>query len=196
MTENKNPPITAIDNTQDWADWQPVWTINTTKRRKRKSSPPLTPHDYQEQHSPTRPVRLKISSLRQQTVTRRRILDARLWDQLPSTQQEAALKINSGYYLMSKGRGFKISAPHLENTGGTAPGDETEHQMQLVQSYLNWAKSCQQKNISHAACIDILVFGKSCAAADKDRRKRKGWAKINLIEGLKLYCKMKGWPLD
>jgi|AntRauTorcE11897_2_1112592.scaffolds.fasta_scaffold00581_8 hypothetical protein len=194
MTDIRNQTNTPEDNRQEWADWHPVWTIHTTRGHKRKS--PVTAHDYQEQHSPTRPVRLKISSLRQQTTARRRILDARLWDQLRPQQQDAALKINSGYYLMSKGRGFKISAPHLENTGGTAPADETEHQIQTVQFYLDWAKRCQQKNISHAACIDILVFGKSCAAADKDRRKRKGWAKINLFEGLQLYCKMKGWPID
>lgn len=183
---------TSPQNPQDWTDWKPVWTIPSAQKRKIKK--PVTPHDYQEQHSPTQPLRLKISATRQSSPARRRILDARLWDGLSGPQQDAALKINAAYYLMSKGRGFKISAPHADRISGTGPRDESEYQMQMVQFYLDWAQQCQRHKISHAACIDILVFGKSCAAADKDRRLRKGWAKTNLIAGLDLYCKMKGWP--
>lgn len=62
-----------------------------------------------------------------------------------------------------------------------------------VSSYIEWAERCLREKISHAMAVDILAFGHSCRAVDRDRRLRAGTARRNLIEALALYCRLKGW---
>lgn len=166
----------------DWSDWQPVWTIKNKKRGQK----PVTPHDFQENHSPTRSIN---------RAARQRILDARLWNSLSPHGQEAAIRIDRACHLLNKGLGFRISAPHRERISGSRAPNIDDYQNHLTNIYLKWGQACHKDGLSHAACIDIIVFGKSCAAVDKDRRVRKGWARQNLSACLDLYCTLKGWPV-
>ena len=186
MPASRNTHISLNDT-----DWTPQWTGKKPAKNKRAL---LTPHDYQEQHSPTVPQRIKTGPDSNITKVRRRALDSRIWNSLNIPQQEAALKIQYGYEHMSKGRGFKISAPHIERNGGRAPYRENLSQTAAIEFYMRWAKSCIKNGLSHAACLDIIVFGKTCSAVDKDRQTRKGAAKQNLIACLNVYCQLKGWP--
>ncbi len=175
--------INAV-NLIDWTDWKPVWTIKPGKRKKQVA---VTPYDFQENHSPTR---------RASSNARQRILDARLWNKLSANQQDAAIRIERACHLLNKGLGFRISSPHRERISGNRPQNIDDYQNHLTNIYLKWAQECQKEQLSHAACIDILVFGKSCSAVDTARRIRKGWARQNLDDCLNLYCKLKGWPVE
>ena len=171
----------------NWTDWQPVWTVKNKKKQK-----PQTPHDFQENHSPSRREKLRHGS-RDIGAARRRTLDARLWNSLGPGQQEAAIRIEQACHLVSQGLGFRTSAPHLERISGGTAQNTSEYHDHLTRIYLEWARACQQQKFSHAAGLDILVFGKSCRTVDQARARRKGWARQNLDEILNLYCKMKGW---
>jgi len=54
-----------------WEDWKPHWTGKK-----------CTPQDIQERHSPTEQVSLRMTAERQQHISRRRIVDARLWESM------------------------------------------------------------------------------------------------------------------
>ncbi len=64
----------------------------------------------------------------------------------------------------------------------------------LINAYVEWAKRCAKAKVSHSMIIDILSFGFSCRALDRDRRLGKGSSRQNLMEGLSLYCELRGWP--
>lgn len=174
---NKNAQATG------WRAWKPVWT------GKRHG----TPHDCQENHSPTEPVYVQTTQNRKTQRSTRRILDARLWESLSLPQQDAALEIAAAAHLATKGVGFRTS-PYSMHRLGPSAGSETERQAALVSFYFSWARECKQARISHACALDILLFGKSCRQVDKERRLRNGSARLNLVEVLKLYCKLRGWP--
>lgn len=180
-TFNHDKLINSVDQI-NWADWTPVWTIKPKSKGHKK---PQTPHDFQEIHSPTKTY---------SKTTRQRIIDARLWNALSPTAQEAAIRIERACHLLNKGLGFRISAPHRERLSGTSRPQTDDFQNHLTDFYMKWARACQTEDISHAAALDILVFGKSCSAVDKARRIRKGWTRNNLDQALGLYCTLKGWP--
>ena len=178
----------------NWQNWEPHWTIKTHNiSNTTKGIPAQTPHDFQERHAPTKPITIEIENITQSP--RRRILDARLWNGLTTTQQHAALQIDYGFQLLSKGLGFRTSAPHLERLSGTRKIEQTNHQADLTRLYMSWGKLCMEYKTSHAACLDIIAYGKSCAEIDRARKTRKGWARKNLAQTLDLYCRLKGWPV-
>jgi len=194
----KNKKQTArVQNTTEttWDDWRPKWTIeNSQAKRKRKPKPAVTPHDFQESHSPTKTIKTKLSQKRHVDTNQRRITDARLWDAMSSSQQDAALQIEYGFRLISKGIGYRTSNPsHIPNS--KTHNNETEHQTEIISFYFDWSRECQKKGLSHSATIDVLAYGHSCRKIDKARRVRNGWARTNLLGCLSVYCKMKGWPV-
>lgn len=170
-----------------WEGWKPDWTRDTT-----------SPHARQERHSPTAPVKARTGS-EQQTIARkeaarRRISDARLWDRLTPAQQDAAREIAIAFESISRGLGY--AAVNLERLPG-AKGDASgalECAERLMHGYHEWTKRCAQARVSHSLVIDVVVFGFSCRALDRDGRARRGMARKNLGRGLDIYCRMKGWP--
>lgn len=185
---------TIDEKSKEFNGWAPEWTIK--KSSKKKKSPPQTPYDFQESHSKTESYKLRFSQSKEISYAQRRIVDARLWDQMSAHQQEAALKIDRAYHLLSKGLGYRTSAPHLERINASRGSDMNDFQASEITLYVEWANACTKEKLSHAAAIDILVFGKSCAKTDKDRKIRKGWAKTNLFHCLDEYCRLKGWPTN
>lgn len=169
----------------DWQEWQPVWTI-----RHGRNAKPTTPHDFQEKLAPSRPT--AKAKAHHPPPPRRRVLDARLWNTLTPHHQEAAQQIEHACHILSHGLGFRTSAPH--RVGGGTHKEMSDYQTTLSTYYMKWARLCQDKDVSHAACLDILTFGKSCRKVDQDRRVRKGWARKNLTDGLALYFHIRGWP--
>ena len=179
----------------EWAapEWSPV------------NRPPQTPHDHQERHSPSRVTTQtgKASSATSratpgatsgpETAPRRRIIDARLWAALSPAAQDAAIDIATACETMGRGLGFVISNwKRIPGTSG-APHNIAEIHARMINDYTRWARACHGENISHGAIIDILVMGASCRAVDAARRTRPGFAKRNLLLGLDLYCRLKGW---
>jgi len=181
-----------------WRDWRPEWPA-----RPRRKSPPSTAaqaaapqtadvHARQELLAPTTPVRLR-GAAGGEDVTRRRIVDARLWDAMSGAQQDAALQIAMAFETMGRGLGY-VSSDWQRIPGATGAGNAGAAHGRLVHGYVEWTKQCHREKISHAMIIDILVFGFSCRQQDSDRRLRRGSARKNLMDGLTLYCLLQGWP--
>jgi len=158
-----------------WADWRPS-----------------APHRQQEKHSPTEPVVVRLSASRETQTAQRRLVDARLWDAMTPQQQNAACIIAFAFETMGKGLGYvssnwqRIPGCHTASNAGEAHG-------RLIQDYILWSTACAKAKISHAMVIDVLCFGFSCRMIDRDRRQTAGTTRRNLMEGLDLYCKMRGW---
>lgn len=185
-TEAPTPASPVLVAQDPWEDWQPQW------QKKRKQ--PASVHDQQEKHSPTQAAALpgngrSAAYTSQKAAPQRRILDARLWDALTPAQQNAAQQIAHDYEIMSRGLGYSNSDWTRVRGSGNAGA---MHGM-AVSSYVEWAQQCLRDKISHAMAIDIIVFGHSCRAVDRDRRVRAGTARQNLVDALTLYCRLKGW---
>jgi hypothetical protein len=187
-----------------WADWKPQWQSlqrETKARRKGKNPAPAAagknsaavgPHDMQERHSPTETVTTRLDAARTEERHQRRIVDARLWDGMSAPQQSAALEIARAFETMGKGLGY-VTSDWTRIPGCRGPGHAAEIHSRLINAYVDWTKQCHREKISHSMVIDILVFGFTCRALDRDRRVRAGAARDNLLAGLSLYCQLRGW---
>lgn len=187
-----------------WADWQPQWQSRPKRRKNKtkteksqagKSVPEKSVHDQQETHSPSEAFSLRVTADRHEIRCQRRIVDARLWDAMTPPQQDAALEIARAYETMGRGLGY-ISSDWQRIPGGRTGGNIADAHSRLVNRYIDWTKSCHKEKISHSMIIDILAFGFSCRALDRDRRVRAGTSRQNLLDGLSLYCRMQGWRPD
>lgn len=168
------------DAQDPWHDWKPQWG--------RAAS--ATPHQLQEQHNPTQSVMLNLSG--QETAQcHRRIVDARLWDQMTAAQQRAAIEIARAFESMGRGLGYAASDWTRLPGGRGAAGSDPAF---LVRGYVEWTRECHREGISHSMVIDVLCFGFACKMIDRDRRVRGGTTRRNLMEGLSLYCRLRGWP--
>lgn len=188
-TFEKTPPYTRsrprrdIPSFDPWADWKPQWS-----QKDRKS-----PHDFQERHSPTESVTLRLTATKETVKSQRRIVDARLWDAMSPSQQRAAVEIATAFETMGRGLGY-VASDWQRIPGATGPSSAAEAHSRLINTYIDWTRRCHGRKVSHAMVIDILVFGFSCKALDRDRRVRAGAARENLLEGLSLYAEIRGWP--
>lgn len=171
-------PAAAMDGNGEWQGWSPEFSGTTA-------------HAQQERHSPTRAVTLRGAPAR----CNRRLTDARLWDSLPLPLQDAAREIAAAYHVLSHGLGYAASDPaRLPGARGTATSNPLEWHGRAIRHYTRWAKACKQARIHHSLVVDVLVFGFSCRAIDRDRRAKRGFARLNLALGLALYCEIRGWP--
>lgn len=166
---------------EDWTEWKPRWS------EKEKS-----PHDFQESHSPTEAVVHRVSSEKDLRKSRRRIVDARLWSAMETQQQQAALEIALAFETMGRGLGYVVS-DWQRVPGASGPSSAAEAHSRLIHSYVDWTKRCHKDGVSHSMIVDILVFGFTCRALDRDRRVRAGTSRENLMAGLALYCELRGW---
>jgi hypothetical protein len=168
----------ASDNASDpWADWKPDFR-------------PGAPHALQERQARTAQVQHRGASAPE---SRRRITDARLWDAMSPQQQDAAREIAAVFESMSRGLGYAASDwARLPGARGVSAASDI--QARLMTGYVEWTKRCHKAGVSHSMTIDILVFGHTCHALDRDRRAAAGWSKRNLLKALSLYCAVKGWP--
>ena len=167
---------------EDWSDWKPDFKPGTKN-----------PHQSQEAHSPTENITLRAARGQEKQDARRRITDARLWDAMTPTQQDAALQIAHAFETSSRGLGY-ITSDWQRIRGGGGVNNIGERHAGLLRSYGEWAALCTKNNVSHSLVIDVLVFGFSCRALDRDRRQGQGFARANLMEALWLYADIKGWP--
>ena len=164
-----------------WSSWSPQWTGEKH-----------TPHDIQEKHSPTQQVVVRLAAQRLLHQSQRRIVDARLWEAMTFIQQDAAIEIATAFEMMGRGMGY--AANNWQRIPGCrSASNVAEAHALLINFYIEWAKACTKRKISHAMVIDVLCFGFTCRMIDHDRRLKTGGTKENLLKGLTLYCQMKGW---
>lgn len=186
VIDDKRPKDHPSDPLKDpWADWKPRWTPG------RK---PQTPHDLQEKHSPTETAAVRLTAERRAQKSQRRIVDARLWDGMSPGQQDAAMEIAAAHDMMGRGLGYVMS--NWERIPGCRGAEHVaDMHARLINTYVDWTKRCARAKVSHSMIIDILCFGFTCRMLDRDRRLRTGHARQNLMDGLNLYCELRGWPL-
>lgn len=130
-----------------------------------------------------RPVTLGIAM--------RRRSEARLWESFTPDHERAALRIGGAFMVIERGVGLQESMlAQAMREGGPGGGLPTTA---LIDDYFAWGRECTRRRISHAAIMDVLGYGKSCRQVERDRRRRNGWAREELAQGLDLYCILKGW---
>ena len=199
-----NKPPTEYKSIDPWADWKPQWTQKEAKRDRaapQDNAHPIgarpTPFDLQEKHAPTRSAhphgaRRGTQDNIQPRETRRRIVDARLWDAMTSSQQDAACQIASAFEMLGKGLGYAQS--NWQRIPGCRGAENvSEAHARMINAYTLWARECAREKISHAMIVDVLCYGFSCKMIDCDRRIRNGATRENLMKGLTLYCRLQGW---
>jgi len=140
--------------------------------------------------SPTgRPITLGVAM--------RRSSEAALWASLAKVpdHERAACRIGGAFAVLDRGLGLQQSllarAMREDNEGGPRP--DPAWVATLLFDYFAWGKECTRRGISHAAIMDVLGYGKSCRAVERERRRRNGWARDELGLGLDLYGVLKGW---
>ena len=181
ITIDERPPKDRDLLKDPWSDWKPVWT---GKKR--------TPQDIQERHSPTEQVALRLTAERPLHKSQRRIVDGRLWEAMTLIQQDAAIEIATAFEMMGRGMGYVLSNwQRLPGCRGQA--NVSEAHARMINIYTEWAQKCARQKISHAMIVDVLCFGFSCRMIDHDRRLRNGSTRDNLLQGLSLYCLLRGW---
>ncbi len=122
----------------------------------------------------------------QMETSRPRRQNKRLWESLSDEECRAAQKIYCGFQILVSGSGCKTQSfkPVVDGCRGWVEPDS-----ELVEFFAIWARSAA-RDISVTSVLDILVFGKSFRDVDRERQKRKGFAKKNLLEGLEIYLKL------
>ncbi|USG59943.1 hypothetical protein NBZ79_12225 [Sneathiella marina] len=120
----------------------------------------------------------------QGTGKRRSAAPERLFTQMSASQIRAAERIMLGFRLRTVGLGFRTQS---FSRMPTSSGNSGAWHLELMRGFVQWAARMQEQGLSVTAALDILVFGKSCRAVDKARRKRNGFAKENLMKSLYLF---------
>ncbi len=114
--------------------------------------------------------------------------DHRLWESLSDDQFWAGQQIYYGFKLRVAGIGYRTQVfsclPQAAFTRHDGPPD-------LLETFALWTRQAQAAGISVQDVLDILVFGKSCREVDREKRKRKGYAKENLVTGLAAFISLK-----
>jgi hypothetical protein len=188
---DESRPSAAADFKDPWADWKPLWT-GKKRAGKNAARGSMTVQDVQERHSPTERVSVRLTAERQAHTSQRRITDARLWDAMTPAQQDAAIEIAIAFEVMGRGIGYTLSN-WQRLPGSSGQSNVSEAHARLVKFYIDWARTCGRRHISHAMIIDVLCFGFSCRMLDHDRRQKTGATRENLMQGLALYCELRGW---
>lgn len=99
----------------------------------------------------------------------------------------AADLIMRGFHLRTDGLGFRTQSYGYLPRGSGAGED---WQAALMRRFLLWAQAAQADGLSVSAALDVIVFGKSCRRVDRERRRRSGFARCNLVDSLDLYLQL------
>lgn len=157
------------------------------KRRRVAEASISEPEDWQENHSPTEPIMVRITAERRTELTRIRISEARLWERLTGFQQHAAGLLEAGFRLVVDGN--TVRAASYERLGHQHR-NLTDRDEKLRSDYLGWVAEMQRLHQLVDPVLDVIVFGKSCREVDRDRGRRKGWAADCVKGALWLYVKL------
>ena len=152
------------------------------------------PADWQEQHSPTEAVEVRIDHQRTKQTATRRKMDARMWDAMTRAEEQAAECILAAVLIRTgevgiKARRFDRSVPGPD----CSASDRAGRQADLLRRYDRWVQHARTEGLSPSDVIQIIVHGQSCGQQDRDRRQRNGTAKAHLIKALTLFAVQQGW---
>ena len=111
------------------------------------------------------------------------------WQSFSAEQVQAAQHLYYGFQRRYGGSGYRTQdyrfMPKVKSTS-QAWGDE------YTGLFLGWANQVKAEGLSLVAILEVLVFGQSCRAVDKQLGRRKGYTRKNLAAGLDLYEDLRG----
>lgn len=114
----------------------------------------------------------------------------RLWGRLSPAQQRAAAHIARGVEGYAARMGAATVRLGERMDAGVA--DDT-WLLDFIDDYNGWAARCRDYRISRHAVVDVLVRGVPMRRVERAHRRRNGWARRNMVDGLQLFCDMKRW---
>lgn len=114
----------------------------------------------------------------------------RIWSGLSPVQKRAADYIARGVEGYASRLG--ISTVRLSERLDTGVADDT-WLLDFVADYNRWADACRDYRISRHAVVDVLVRGEPLRRVERAHRRRNGWARQNLTDGVQLFCDLKRW---
>lgn len=112
---------------------------------------------------------------------------SRFFSILSDEQMRASEMIARGFHLRTTGLGMRTQSFSWQPK---STGSADDRQLDLMRRFTVWAVAVQRKGLSLAAVLDIIVFEKSCRTVDRERKKRNGFARSQLLESLDLYRKI------
>ena len=107
---------------------------------------------------------------------------------LSADQLRAADMIMRGFHLRTDGLGMRTQSYGWQPRG--SGGGNERWESDVMRRFLGWATRAQGDGLSVAAALDVIVFGKSCRQVDRERRRRAGFARDNLLGSLNLYLRL------
>lgn len=113
--------------------------------------------------------------------------DPRFFALLTEDQIRISERIARGFHLRTTGLGVRTQTYSWQPSGTSNAED---WQFDLMRRFTLWATAVQEAGLSLAAVLDVIVFGKSCRAVDRARRKRNGYVRAQILEALELYEKI------
>lgn len=160
------------------------------QRKKAFSHEKGSPGWWQEIHSPTEPVQVKMGHAGRITLskTHQRKADRRIIDGLDESQRNAMDDINYGFSYVTRGLGSKISGYEKERVQGSGPN--TDKGEELYFWYRQWARQGQRR-FNVKAVMSIVASGLSLRRVAVLHRTGQRWPKTNLVDGLDAYCKLR-----
>lgn len=123
----------------------------------------------------------------------RRKADVKLFANWTPGMEAAAQHIRVGYCAITEGLQFKPAAWERLDVCHATSAKTRDHISDCETWYWRWAAEMTRFRMPMAPILDVIVFGHSCRLVDEARRKRNGWTKSVIDEGLGLYCKERGW---
>ena len=164
-----------------------------TLRRWSQVAAGLEPADWQERHSATEAVEVRISQNRVTTRCRRRKIDARMWEAMSPRQERAADAIFAGFGVLVNGARIKTQSLIRVDRGTASQADASDYEAVLIRRYVEWADRATAEGLSASDVVQVLVHGESCAQQDRRLRQGNGKALLHLLEALDLYAVMCRW---
>ena len=148
----------------------------------------MEPADHQEAHSPT----VAVIGHDGKPLYKMREIDQRLFANLTTEQCDAIYRIRGGIELRCGQTSIRVSN-YEGRIGKSTNDDHAIHLVMLERRFAEWVYSCKAAGLDAGAAIDVIYHGVSLNAVDAAKRKRKGWARGNLLAALNLYCRARGW---
>ncbi|MZR30909.1 hypothetical protein [Sneathiella litorea] len=99
-------------------------------------------------------------------------------------QIRASEMIARGFHLRTAGLGMRTQS---YNWQPSSKGNMEDWQVDVMRRFMRWAVAAQAAGILVSVVLDIIVFGKSCRTVDRERQKRNGFARAQLLKGVELY---------
>lgn len=167
-------------------------TRERAKGQRRKPRRDRDPIEWQEEHSPTEAVMVKIDNTRVRQMCVRRKQDARLFESLDADQERAAGWIIAGIVAVTGSISHGVQ--RFERVAcGMAPDQREAFLEDARRSFVAWFRQCKARGVSYGAVLDIVVDGLGATETDRKHRKRNGWAAEQLRDGLDLFSRLQGW---